>query len=409
MREPENSEISMWSAVGQHNWVLGSQGLNQITAQVNHLSRISDVTSNITGQHYTTSFPNVPIFPPRLSFPSVNTGAGGGGGTITDTYVIQLKDDVSLQKGTHALRFGVNFNYLPDIGLLNGNEHFATLTFFDDPSVILSNSNGRYPQGFQTPGIVRQWQQANPVLADSLLDATQFATWFQDDWRVTSQLTLNLGLRYDIDLNFYDQGNWENNATRLALEAIGSPYSRIPKTPTKDISPRVGFAYDLRGDGRQGAARRLWLVLRPVQHQRRKRLGHLFQNRRPLNVLATLTNTAIGVGQLANYRFGIDPVPAQPTESNTLPRGADGSVAESGHRRPVQPHGAHRLRPRARREHDGLGGLHARRGSARAQDVEHQPDRQRPAGAGGRLPPRLWPGELPERRAHPVVRQQVAV
>jgi hypothetical protein len=42
------------------------------------------------------------------------------------------------------------------------------------------------------------------------------------------------------------------------------------------------------------------------------------QNRRPLNSLATLTNTAIGVGQLATYRFGIDPLPPQPTEGNKL-------------------------------------------------------------------------------------------
>ena len=48
------------------------------------------------------------------------------------------------------------------------------------------------------------------------------------------------------------------------------------------------------------------------------------QNRRPLNALATLTNTAIGVGQLATYRFGIDPLPPQPIEGNSLPRGSAG-------------------------------------------------------------------------------------
>ena len=75
--------------------------------------------------------------------------------------MFQIKDDVSLLHGNHAFKFGVNFNHLYNLGILNGNEHFATLTFFDDPSVILNNTNGRYPQGFQTPGIVRQWQQAN--------------------------------------------------------------------------------------------------------------------------------------------------------------------------------------------------------------------------------------------------------
>ena len=46
---------------------------------------------------------------------------------------------------------GVDFKVLPNLGLLNANEHFPTVTFFDDPSVILSNSNGRYPQGLATP------------------------------------------------------------------------------------------------------------------------------------------------------------------------------------------------------------------------------------------------------------------
>src|SRR5262245_34814420 len=236
LREPENSSIRMWSAVGQHNWVLGNRGLNQITGQVNHLYRLSDVTSAVTGEHYTRDFPRVPIFPPRLSFPTVNTGAGGAGGSLTDTYVIQIKDDVSLLTGNHALKFGANFNSLPDLGLLNANEHFATLQFFDDPSVILSNSNGRYPQGFQTPGVVRMWQQANPVRSEDIqYGAKQFMTWFQDDWRLSPRLTLNLGVRYDLDINFYDQRFYANNATRLVLEAIGNPYAGIPKTPSKDI------------------------------------------------------------------------------------------------------------------------------------------------------------------------------
>ena len=330
LREPENGHIRMYSAVVQHGWVLGSRGLNQITAQVNHLGRLSDVTSNITGEHYTRDFPNVDIFPPRLSFPSVNTGAGGAGGSVTDTYVIQFKDDVSLISGNHTMRFGGNFNYLPDNGTLNANEHFVTLTFVDDPSVILSNSNGRYPQGFATPGIVRQWQQANGGAlngvgdrANSLTDVKQASGWFQDDWRATSRLTLNLGIRYDVDFQLYDQKNYRNNATRLVLEAIGHPYAALPKSPTRDFSPRVGFAFDLSGDGRRVLRGGYGLYF--DQFNTGSAAGDITAlNRRPLNALATLTNTAIGVGQLATFRFGIDPLPPQPTEGNSLPRGSAG-------------------------------------------------------------------------------------
>ncbi len=323
LREPENTEVTMWSTVVQHNWVMSNRGLNQLTAQVNHLHRLSDSVSNITGEHYTRDFPNVAPFPPRLAFPSVNTGAGGASGSITDTYLIQIKDEVSIQAGTHSVKFGGNYNSLPDIGLLNGNEHYATLTFFDDPSVILSNRT-RYPQGFQTPGIVQSWQQSNGIMADSLLHAHQFATWFQDDWRVTPQLTLNLGVRYDVDINFFDQPHYEENATRLALEAIGNPNSGLPKTPYNAVSPRVGFAYDLSGDGRRvlrGGAGIYWDQF----NINGGNVSDIFsQNKRPLNVLASLTNTAIGVGDLATYRFGIDPIPAQPTEANTLPLGSNG-------------------------------------------------------------------------------------
>ena len=323
-REPERTDITMWSLVGQHNWVMSNSTLNQLVVQMNSLQRLSDTTSEITGESYMVNFPDVKLFPLRLSFPSVNTGAGGQAGSITDTQLYQIKDEVSMQTGTHAVKFGVNYNFLKDIGLMNGNGLYGVLTFFHDPSVIANNSNGLYPQGFQTPGVVRQWEQANTVLADSLLNAHQIAAWFQDDWRITPQLTLNLGVRYDIDLNFYDQPHYDNNATRLALEAIGNPFSALPKTPFGSISPRFGFAYDLSGDGRRvlrGGGGVYWDQL----NINGGNISDIYsQNKRPLNVLATRTNTAIGVGQLSTFRFGVDPNPPVPSESNSLPLGATG-------------------------------------------------------------------------------------
>ena len=59
----------MWSAVGQHSWVIGNSGLNQITGQVNHLYRLSDSISNITGEHYTRDFPNVAHLPAAPGVP----------------------------------------------------------------------------------------------------------------------------------------------------------------------------------------------------------------------------------------------------------------------------------------------------------------------------------------------------
>jgi hypothetical protein len=329
-REEESSEITAQSGVVQHSWVMGNSKLNQITGQVNHMRFLGDSVSNITGGHYIRDFPNVDIFPPSLAFPTVESGQGGAGGTMSNRYVIQIKDDFSAQTGSHSIKLGANFNELQNLGIINANEHFATLTFFDDPSVILNNSNGRYPQGFQTPGIVRQWQQANGgavngegYLSDTTTDVRQFGAWFQDDWRATSNLTLNLGVRYDIDFNLMDQENHPRNATRMALEAIGNPYGGFPEASKLNISPRIGIAYDLSGNGSKVLRGGYGLYF--DQYNTAAAAGDITaQGRRPLNALATLINTSIGVGELATYRFGIDPVPPQPTEGNTLPRNSEG-------------------------------------------------------------------------------------
>lgn len=347
-REEESSEITAESAVVQHSWVMGNSKLNQITGQVNHMRFLGDSVSNITGGHYIRDFPSVDIFPPRLSFPTVVTGQGGAGGTMSNRYVIQIKDDFSAQIGSHSIKLGANYNDLQNLGIINANEHFASIFFFDDPSVILRNSNGRYPQGFQTPGIVRQWQQANGgaingqgYLLDTTTDVKQFGTWFQDDWRITPNLTLNLGVRYDIDFNLMDQQNHHQNATRQVLEAIGNPYGGFPETSKLDISPRVGFAYDVSGDG--GKVVRGGYGLYFDQYNTAAAAGDITsQGRRPLNALATLVNTAIGVGQLATYRFGIDPVPPPPTDTagDSLPRNSAGQWLDPNIKDP-RTHQAH--------------------------------------------------------------------
>jgi hypothetical protein len=328
--QPDNMTIKAFSAVAQHSYVLGNSGLNQITGQMNQMDYLADVVDAVTGKHYTRDFPNVDLLGPRLAFPSVNTGAGGDAGTQSLRRVYQIRDDVSLLAGDHSLKFGGNYNFLWHLGILNGNEMFATLTFFDDPLTIINNTNGRYPQGFQTPGIIRTWQQANGgamngqgYWADTITNAQQFATWFQDDWRMTPRLTLNLGVRYDLDRNMMDEKEFEMNATRQILAKIGDPNGRSPKTPKNNVSPRVGFAYDLSGNGQR--------VLRGGggvyfdQYNTAASAGDITsQSKRPLNALATLDNSAIGVGELANFRLMVDPLPPQPTEGNRLPLNSQG-------------------------------------------------------------------------------------
>src|SRR5258705_6432511 len=211
---------------------------------------LAGVVAAVTGKPYPRDFPSVDVLGPRLAFPSVTTGAGGDAGTQSTRRVYQMRDDVSLLEGNHAMKFGANFNYLWHLGILNGNEHYATLTFFDDPLTIINNTNGRYPQGFQTPGILRTWQQANGgaingqgYWANTITNAQQFGKWFQDDWRMSPKLTLNLRLHYDIDLNLMDDHELTLNATRQALEKFGYPYGGFSRPLENQVSLRDRISY----------------------------------------------------------------------------------------------------------------------------------------------------------------------
>ena len=233
-----------------------TSGLNQITAQVNHLYRLSDVDEQRSPGSTTRGTSRTCRRSRRgWRFRRSTPAPAGRAARMTDTYVIQIKDDVSLLRGQPRAEVRRQLQ-LPARTSASGtrNEHFPTLTFFDDPSVILSNSNGRYPQGFQTPGIVRQWQQANTGASPmtSTTDAQQFATWFQDDWRATSQPDAEPRHPLRPRLQLLRSGELREQRHAAGARGDRQPVQRqLPKTPTKNISPRVGFAYDLSGDGRR--------------------------------------------------------------------------------------------------------------------------------------------------------------
>ena len=76
------------------------------------------------------------------------------------------------------------------------------------------------------------------------------AGYFQDDWRLTKTVTLNLGLRYEfqgVPSEAHNLlGNWEPS---VGFEQVGKDIGSIYKADHKNFSPRVGFAWDVTGKG----------------------------------------------------------------------------------------------------------------------------------------------------------------
>ena len=302
--------------------------------------------------------------------------------SITDTQLLQLKDEVSVQTGTHALKFGVNYNYLQRHRPAERQRALRHPDVLRRPVGDHQQQDAAIPQGFQTPGIVQQWEQANPDLADSLLDAHQIATWFQDDWRVTPQADAQPGraLRHRREL-LPPVGTTRTTRHGWCSRRSGTRTRGCRRRRTDSLSPRFGFAYDLSGDGRR-VLRGGGGIYYDQFNINGGNVSDIFsQNKRPLNVLATLTNTAIGVGAARDLPLRGRSAAAAADRGPTPCRSAQRAVAGPGPQQPAHLPGAHRVRASARRQHQPVGRLHARRGTQRAAHDEHQPDRQRAARA----------------------------
>lgn len=304
-----NNELH--SFVINHSYSISPTKLNQFYFQ------FQDFKNDILG---VTSEPN-------LLFPSVQSGANTNVPQQTTERKWQFRDDFSVMAGNHGLKFGVNYirTRLGGFFLFGANGY--QITFFDDPLTIRNNLNGSYPNGFATPGAVAQIDFSAGDGDTSQPTIHQLAFYAQDDWRVTPRLTLNLGLRWDANINILiDQ---TQNRTMRILSQLNEERARAlttddlsRTTPSyREFQPRVGFAYDLRGDGRTVIRGGYGVFYDQV-------FSNLtvfsLQQTHPIiyQTLLSQANTAVGVGQLATFRFGVDPLPA--------PVGATGTDLEVG-------------------------------------------------------------------------------
>ena len=184
--------------------------------------------------------------PQMLSFPSVSTAFPGAYTFAQPSWVnfekkIEIMDNFSKQVGNHSFKFGADYAKLPTFYaslMLNSPGNMA---FFDDPSTILNNTNGRYPLGFRTPGIVRSITQTSLQQVDAWSHkAFYFAGYAQDDWKASPRLTLNLGLRYEMATMVDEVHNRIANLRRLADPSVttGGP-CRMPIIPAGSFPPAL--------------------------------------------------------------------------------------------------------------------------------------------------------------------------
>ena len=214
-----------------HNWVLGTK-LNEFIFQYadfrNHIAPNSN--------------------DPRETFPNgVAVGQHPNTPQTTEQKKWQFRDDftwsVTGMGGIgHDFKAGVNFINEPHL-FVTFNSARGVLQYLH----LTDNLTGPI-----------QTVTFNDGDANANIPLKQYAFYFQDDWRATARLTINGGLRWDYISGYqFDQSNNPNfikvqEAGRAGLLAgiRGLENAGLDPRDDKDnFQPRIGFAYDIRGNG----------------------------------------------------------------------------------------------------------------------------------------------------------------
>jgi Carboxypeptidase regulatory-like domain/TonB dependent receptor len=225
-------------------WTPNSTWINEARFSFNRFNEsIFPVDHNLSPASYglNTGITNPTLF----GFPRISPGGEfnylGGNSSwpleTTPSQTYNMSDTVSYTKGKHALRFGGEFrdgsvDYLR-AGYGRGRVDFRHLPNFID-------------------GDVRRWRL---LYGDATRDVSMksFGLFMQDDFRMLRNLTLNLGLRYDVTYPIKDSrnllANYEPNSA-TGLVQVGHGISAPYPTNYNNVSPRVGFAWDIFGTGR---------------------------------------------------------------------------------------------------------------------------------------------------------------
>jgi hypothetical protein len=240
------------------NTALSSTFFNELRVQVNRIK-----------YGYTPPFFDTAVSA-ALGIPNANRDASLGGGALIggyngqleytgdfgpyivpqDTY--QLVDSISYARGDHTFKFGGTI-LRRDVALFRPNrgKGYFFLIGNGDPSQCGGAASTGFEQADLLIGFVCNYQIGPPFGTVGTRN-WENGVFAQDDWKVTNNLTLNLGLRYELFTNptemYARQANFDLPTGRLIVAADSN--DSLTQTDKNNFSPRIGLAYDIGGKGK---------------------------------------------------------------------------------------------------------------------------------------------------------------
>ena len=235
-------------------WVPSPRWVNEARFGYNRLTQPTYAADhNVSAQTAYGLVTNVPSGPlygglPRIGFIGQFQNVGGFKWPKLqgpDTR-FQFVDHVSYTVGQHAIKFGGEIHRDGFTGGAFGNAR-GSVSFTGGGTPQIPNST-----------IMEDFFAGNPAFGSILVGDPRrqihnwaYAGFVQDDWRVTKDLTVNFGLRYEVNTVIKDDhnllGNFDPN---LGLVQVGKQISSPYDGNHKNFAPRAGFAWDPAGNGK---------------------------------------------------------------------------------------------------------------------------------------------------------------
>ena len=149
-------------------------------------------------------------------------------------------------RGRHTFKYGLDLRrrQLSQFQTNRGSGRFNfDPTFTTNPQATANTGDTMASFLLGTPALIEQ----DFLLVFPGIRGTEWGGFFQDDWRVSDKLTLNLGIRYEYDTPYTEVANrWTNfdiNTGKLLIAGFNTD-ARAGVTPDKNNwAPRFGFAY----------------------------------------------------------------------------------------------------------------------------------------------------------------------
>jgi len=177
--------------------------------------------------------------------------------TTQDDYRWQITDGLSITRGSHTLKLGVDYSRLSTVqtfGFIQfGSFNLGGTSNVDRLLTLLSTApNQNRFDGRE----VTYTRQIGDLVAD--FGIHQLAFFAQDSWRVNSKLTLDYGLRWEGQFNPTPEAN--NTSVVSRLQGVRFPNGAVLnpteiKNATRQIMPRFGFAWTPVTQGRRTVVR----------------------------------------------------------------------------------------------------------------------------------------------------------